>query len=688
MAELGRTQQRFPSRQYRYPYAVPSDLLMDEPAAPGAVFRFIAGRDAFPVSLSKDEIRAGLQDPFARLILHGDDTPPLSLRALLAKLDTSSMTNQRVFVVADGGQVPWSPETETLQRNFRLAIARQSVTDPQPDLLISASTDIDSPTNFLQVIGWDAGAGAYQFYERRNGNWISAGSSWDALAPGSRGAGPFDSHINGALNMKELKFPWLHWHSPSAAISDEVLSPGDPLRRESLWTGRSLADEFERTVVRPGIDRWSESRFSRRTANGKLTRLPEFFRQVLGTSTVNLTSSPTSSAAMAAGGDVKLPATFLIDVDALLGTIGLDAEIPPLIVKSSVYQACLTQFDVRVSDGQHTFSGDTHFVFVVPEPAFEDVLVLQKLIALGILSERLAAALLMVDFTNPVFSPRRAALMHFVPDEAPLSDAAGFADAFVDAVRAAPAAALPGRPEHEFLSNWSLPEAEWRREYERRIEAFVEAVLPGLASAAAFSKIFELAESRRREFRRRPLAEFRLTTPVTNIPDSAPLLEMDAGGTIRPKSEAHMALTRFDAPGFLTDWNDQAAKRMEQMGKRSPRRGTRCRWRGDRQLRPTAAVLQHASHTARAGRRHQGHRLAGISAGGAGQFHHRQAALADGRQQPRHSGRVLRVERHARSADRSHHPRHVHQRGTGILAVPGGGGAGAGAGAVPAAHQP
>ena len=52
--------------------------------------------------------------------------------------------------------------------------------------------------------------------------------------------------------------------------------------------------------------------------------------------------------------------------------------------------------------------------------------------------------------------------------------------------------------------------------------------MPALATPAEFSKIFELAESRRREFRRRPLAEFRLTTPVTNIPDTAPLLEMDA----------------------------------------------------------------------------------------------------------------------------------------------------------------
>ena len=120
--------------------------------------------------------------------------------------------------------------------------------------------------------------------------------------------------------------------------------------------------------------------------------------------------------------------------------------------------------------------------------------------------------------------------MHFVPDEAALSNPSGFAAVFVEAVKAVPAAIVPGRPEHEFLSNWALPEAEWRREYERRIEAFVQAVVPALATPAEFSKIFELAESRRREFRRRPLAEFRLTTPMTNIPDTAPLLEMDADG--------------------------------------------------------------------------------------------------------------------------------------------------------------
>ena len=45
-----------------------------------------------------------------------------------------------------------------------------------------------------------------------------------------------------------------------------------------------------------------------------------------------------------------------------------------------------------------------------------------------------------------------------------------------------------------------------------------------------------MAESRRREFRTRPLAEFRLTTPVTNIPEEAPPLEFTPAGIIQSKT--------------------------------------------------------------------------------------------------------------------------------------------------------
>ena len=160
---------------------------------------------------------------------------------------------------------------------------------------------------------------------------------------------------------------------------------------------------------------------------------------------------------------------------------------------------------------------------------------LDQLLASGVLSPRLAACLLMVDFTNPVFSPRRAALMAYVPESASIHSTGGL-PAFVTAVEAAASRSGMDSAEAEFLANWQVPESAWRRTFGTRIEAFFEAVRPRLNTADAFAPLFELAESRRREFRKRPLAEFRLTTPVTTIPEAAPLLEWTPSGTVQAKT--------------------------------------------------------------------------------------------------------------------------------------------------------
>jgi hypothetical protein len=406
----------------------------------------------------------------------------------------------------------------------------------QPDLYISTSTVFDSDTTFLQVIGWDPAAGAYQFYERRQQAWVWAGSSWDSLDERSRGKGPFDSHVNGALNMKELKRPWIHWHSQSASITDEVLAPEDPLRNEALWRGKHGAEALELRVVKPGIRRWMNARLQRCLRDGRLTRLREFLRQVIGTSTINLASSSVANSRLIAGQTVDLPVTFFLNNDALVDTLGLDngLESKPG-VDAQVYLECLRHFDVALVDRSEAFRfpGDTHFVFVVPEFAFEDLVVLEELLRLGVLSRKMAASLLMVDFPNPVFSRRRAKLMAHVPESASTGAASDFAAAFVQTVEAA--SASEDSAEQEFLSYWRLGENEWRGHMEAKIRAYFEVLLPRLQTKEGFLPVFELAESRRREFRRRPLFEFRLTTPVTNIPESAPLLSMAADGSVIPK---------------------------------------------------------------------------------------------------------------------------------------------------------
>ena len=120
----------------------------------GRTFRFVLGRDLVPqpIDLNTDDRP---RDPFATRVLFAGHALPLSLRALLAHLDGldgNPLAIERSFVVADGGQIAWTSETDDLQRNFRLVITRQAAAGQNPDILVSASTNLDSTTAFLQVV--------------------------------------------------------------------------------------------------------------------------------------------------------------------------------------------------------------------------------------------------------------------------------------------------------------------------------------------------------------------------------------------------------------------------------------------------------------------------------------------------------------------------------------------------------
>jgi hypothetical protein len=127
-------------------------------------------------------------------------------------------------------------------------------------LLISASTAVDSSADHLQIIGWDATHHVFHFYERLRVTFFWASMSRHALEDATRGRGPFDSHVNGALVMKELRSPWIHWHAPQAGINEEAFAPDDPLRHDPLFRGRVTAERLEIEVARPAIRRWNEAR--------------------------------------------------------------------------------------------------------------------------------------------------------------------------------------------------------------------------------------------------------------------------------------------------------------------------------------------------------------------------------------------------------------------------------------------
>lgn len=531
---------QFPTRHY--PYRRPdagtraaAELPPDFQPTPGRAYRFFLGRDPAPVLLTTAEVTELLHDPFARIFLQRE-RGPVTLRELLAGLDAENaspdgLPRQRVFLVADGGQIPWTLQTAALPRLLRFAIARQRG-GGDADLLVSTAAPFDSAEVFMQVLAWDNVSRAFQFYDRTRGAWFWAGSSWQALEPDTRGQGPFDSHVNGGLVMKELKVPWQNWHSMAAAISPDVLPPGDPLRNDPLFLAVESADQLE-LIVRGGLNRWTQSRFDRCIAGGRLTRAREFMRQVIETTSVNLVTSRDVSRAIVAEDELHLPFTFFLNNTAFRDVLGLTPVFKSPNAPAQLYLDCLARYDVAIGAEGFRFPGDTHFAFAVPEPATEDLVIVQGLVTRGLLPRKLAAALLMVDFPNPVFSRRRAQLLAYVPEEFGPDDVAA---RFVGAVEPSTAALTEGTPEHEFLALWRVPDAAWEATYTARLQAYLNAVAARLVTADGFDAYFRLAESRRREFRKIPLAEFLLTTPRTNVPEEAPLLEMAEDATVRPKA--------------------------------------------------------------------------------------------------------------------------------------------------------
>lgn len=538
----------FPTRQY--PYRKPlvgaaesdsSPLVNSQLLTGGTVYRFVLGLDTRPVVMSDSEAHQELQDPFGSQLLRRGRFP-LTLRDLLIEFNSAErpLSVESSFVVADGGQIAWTNETIGVSRNIRFAIQRAN--DAGDSVLISTGTRFDSESQFLQILAWDSTNEVFNYYERRAGTWIWAGNSYHSLKPPTRGMGPFDSHVNGSLVMKELKLPWTHWHSESSKISDDILAPDDPLRNEALWLSKQGADVFENEIVRPGIKKWTKSRVVKAlpdTDRGVMQDPLVLLKHLFATTTFNLIASDLQSRSITSTSSVRLPITFFLDRDLLLDRIGIDPEVNNLSVSGEFYLESLQTFDFKLKTDGFEQSGDTHFAFIVPEPAFEDTQVVEELLNNNIISPRFAACVLMVDFANPISSSLRHGLLAHLPEVISFSNGeADLVARFVANVRTSQTTANDStastEAERRFLENWDLGE-DWKPVFEERIEQYFASVEQRLNSQSGFDDYVRLAESRRREFRRRPLSEFDLTLPVTNIPNNASLLQMFEDGSVGPK---------------------------------------------------------------------------------------------------------------------------------------------------------
>lgn len=502
--------------------------------------RFVVGEDRSPRPFSGDEARAELGDPFARLLLL-EGTFPRTGEEVLARLAEAAPVGDplretpRSFVLGEGSQLGGDA---AVANGVRFVVATDGPRGP--DVLISTPSPVGG---FVELMAWDRESGGFNYYRTvgDEGAWVFAGNSRHALSDPTQGKGPFESHPSGALLMKELEIPWTHWHSFEIAIEPSVFAPGDPVATHPWFTDvgagdgglRQGAEVLEIEVAIPSMERWAEARFaSVIDEGGQFTDPRRVMVQVLGTPTVNLISTRMRSVAgQPDSARQALPSSFFFSANALTNPpIGL-ARAQRLGLPLDHYQQSLATFAFSVEDGNGVRQpGDTTFAFFVPERAREDDVALRAAIEVGLITPRLAASLLMVDFPNPIFSARREALLAHVPDTATVTDGAStFSQEMADAVLAAAPDTPDGSPEREFAERWHVGE-QFQEPFDALLTPYFAAVAERLQTAEGFDDYVRLAESRRNVVRTMPIFESRLLFPTTNIEDRQ--REMRPDGTV------------------------------------------------------------------------------------------------------------------------------------------------------------
>jgi hypothetical protein len=526
--------------------AFPSRLLtLGGLEAAGAVDRarinqHIVGKPDGKGVMTDEEVARLLNDPYAKLVLRQGRFPK-TLGELLDALDHAgdspdAVPQQSTFLISEGGQIPFAPGVEKGGGRLLTVRFRNNAPELMVSCLLPPGVSPRTEEVLLEVIAWDPVNRTLHFYQRQEGAWFWCGQSDMALEEPTRGHGPFDSHINGYPLMKELKTPWVHWHGPGLGIAETAFAPDDPIVTDTLFRDKDHALNFEKLVVRPLAERWNIARFDKALQDGTVTNLPGFMRQVLEATSFNLISTHTEFTQLPGQDLADIPPTFFFDQDGLVSEIGLNVDVPALRMSGARYLALIEQHDLRVLGDSVDQPGDVPFCFTVPERAFEDELVLKILIAKDVLSPRLAACLLMLDFPNPVGSHRRSTLMQHVPATASTDPASSLEAVLVPAIQAAAADNPEGSPEREFVANWDVGAEAWQDAFADRIEAYLGKVAALLATDPGSDAVFQLAESRRRELRKRPLVEFDLSLPIAvAIPEDAPILDMTEQAEVQPR---------------------------------------------------------------------------------------------------------------------------------------------------------
>ncbi|HAT1596116.1 TPA: hypothetical protein JAN72_13335 [Legionella pneumophila] len=265
----------------------------------------------------------------------------------------------------------------------------------------------------IEAISWDTRKTLYNFYELRgieNGGvrWFYRGNSKDAYKDNTwlyrispEGENHFGSrmrcsacHNSGGPILKEQALPHNDWWTNQRPL---ILQPNKPDRDVGQLLEQVSDASLFASDVTTGMQHLLNSK-KMQVFQGKLS-LQEQLRPLFCTTEINLQSSTDSSETV-----VSIPSAFWLN--PLLGDIDLTISIED-------YNQLLKEFNIRFPE---TSLQDADHAWLTPVKGEADLNAIKQLIQHNIISKRFAQSVLMIDFTNPLFSSKRCELLKLIPE--------------------------------------------------------------------------------------------------------------------------------------------------------------------------------------------------------------------------------------------------------------------------------
>jgi hypothetical protein len=520
------------------------------PIASGKIHRFVDGIDACLTTMSDADTGRQLNDAFATSLLRKGLFPANVDAVATAVMGAGLNLQQANYLVGEGSQIATTIAARDEPRNLRYVLS-WGATPSSAQIFLSAAPGGDS--SFLQAIAWDATARKYNFYEFReqvglgDGTstkvWSWAGESAMAQATATMGHGCFDCHHNGVGIMKELNSPWNNWQSQQATISPLVVPLA--VAQEKFFGNLNGAEVLEK-AIRSGFltyyRGWLGARYQSQGNTVRLTDVDLMLRRLTMNTTVNFMSSGIQSNGNNTSPPDEnisgIPNDFLLWDSALRTALNVQYTIPNIILKRQDYDNYLAanKFKLVQSklDGLPLYQqpGSTYFSLFIPVPPAEDLYLLTQMRSNKIVTDKFIAAILMVDFQNPVFSTKRASLQQYAQGLTTGTITSGVSTVPTDfaakvntvAVTQASCDAATNfdrcTAEQQFMYIWNLADNDWNPQAKRIIQAYLDK-FTALTPTELLATIGKSVAQRQQQFKSQPtiqnLNEFSLLLPVSDL---------------------------------------------------------------------------------------------------------------------------------------------------------------------------